>query len=137
MAINKIVYDGNTLIDLTSDTVTAGDLAEGVTAHDRSGTLITGTAVTGDYILTYDENTTVGRAKVGTAKTGTPNYTPSGDVVVTTETLTVVTGARLTDDITGGYVLTLGVELTTKSKDFINSVAFNGNGVHFTIERET
>ena len=42
MAINKVIYDGSTLLDLTGDTITASDLAYGVTAHDRSGTQITG-----------------------------------------------------------------------------------------------
>lgn len=42
MAINKIIYGGNTLLDLTSDTITANDLAYGVTAHDRTGAVITG-----------------------------------------------------------------------------------------------
>ena len=41
--INKIIYDGNVLIDLTSDTVTADKLSEGYTAHDRTGAVITGT----------------------------------------------------------------------------------------------
>lgn len=41
--INKIIYGGNTLIDLTGDTVTANDLAYGKTAHDKSGAVITGT----------------------------------------------------------------------------------------------
>ena len=41
--INKIIYGGNTLIDLTSDTVTAADLAYGKIAHDKSGATITGT----------------------------------------------------------------------------------------------
>ena len=44
MGKNKIIFDGNVLIDLTADTVTAGDLKYGVTAHDRSGTIITGTS---------------------------------------------------------------------------------------------
>ena len=44
MAKNKIIYGGNVLIDLTSDTVTAADLAYGVTAHDNTGTIITGTS---------------------------------------------------------------------------------------------
>ena len=44
MAINKVIYGGNTLIDLTGDTVTAADLAYGVKAHDNSGTQITGTS---------------------------------------------------------------------------------------------
>ncbi len=41
--INKIIYGGNVLIDLTSDTVTAEDLAYGVKAHDNSCAQITGT----------------------------------------------------------------------------------------------
>ena len=41
--INKVDYGGNTLIDLTGDTVTPADLTAGVTAHDRSGAPITGT----------------------------------------------------------------------------------------------
>lgn len=42
MAINKVEYGGNTLIDLTSDTVTPDTLLEGVTAHNAAGELITG-----------------------------------------------------------------------------------------------
>lgn len=41
--VNKVVYGGKTLIDLTADTITAGDLIAGVTAHDKSGAAITGT----------------------------------------------------------------------------------------------
>lgn len=42
MAINKVVYGGNTLVDLTSDTVTANKILSGYTAHDKSGASITG-----------------------------------------------------------------------------------------------
>ncbi len=42
MAVNKVIYGGETLVDLTSDTVTANDLAEGVTATAADGTQITG-----------------------------------------------------------------------------------------------
>lgn len=45
MAVNKVTYGGETLIDLTGDTVTADTLAEGVTAHDASGAEIVGTMV--------------------------------------------------------------------------------------------
>lgn len=41
---NKIIYDGQTLIDLTADTITPTDLAYGVTAHDASGAEITGSS---------------------------------------------------------------------------------------------
>ena len=40
---NKVIYGGKVLIDLTTDTVTPEALAEGITAHDKSGATITGT----------------------------------------------------------------------------------------------
>lgn len=43
MAVNKVVYGSNTLIDLTSDTVTADTLLSGTTAHKADGTSVTGT----------------------------------------------------------------------------------------------
>lgn len=55
--INKIIYGGRTLIDLTSDTITADKLLEGYTAHDKSGAIITGTN-------TYDSDTSDDTAAV-------------------------------------------------------------------------
>lgn len=43
MSINKVVYGGNTLIDLSNDTVTAAKMLEGTTAHDKAGNPINGT----------------------------------------------------------------------------------------------
>lgn len=43
MAFSKIIYNGTTLMDVTGDTVTASVLNSGYTAHDASGTQITGT----------------------------------------------------------------------------------------------
>lgn len=52
MAINKVIYGGQTLIDLTGDDVTAADVASGKYFHLRDGTRVTGTntfdADTGD-----------------------------------------------------------------------------------------
>lgn len=42
MGVSKVIFGSEILIDLTSDTVTADKLAKGVTAHDKSGELITG-----------------------------------------------------------------------------------------------
>lgn len=50
MAINKVIYGGSTLIDLTGDTITASDLLVGKTAHDKSGETIEGAC-------TFDSNT--------------------------------------------------------------------------------
>lgn len=41
--ISKVIYGGEVLMDLTSDTVDAEHLLSGVTAHDKSGAAITGT----------------------------------------------------------------------------------------------
>lgn len=43
MGNSKIVYYGETLIDLTGDTVEAAKLLKGITAHDKKGEKITGT----------------------------------------------------------------------------------------------
>ena len=43
MGNSKIVYYGETLIDLTGDTVEPAKLLKGVTAHDKAGDPITGT----------------------------------------------------------------------------------------------
>ena len=40
--VNKVVYGNNTLIDLTGDTVTAGDVLSGKTFHKADGTAATG-----------------------------------------------------------------------------------------------
>lgn len=42
--VNKVIYGGEVLIDLTGDTVTAATLDKGVIAHDKTGAEITGTS---------------------------------------------------------------------------------------------
>lgn len=56
--VNKVIYGNNTLIDLTSDTVTADKILKTYTAHDASGATITGTCE-------YDVNSTDANAVVG------------------------------------------------------------------------
>lgn len=63
MAINKVVFGNQTLIDLTADTITPADLANGVTAHDASGASITGTS-------TLDSDTSADTALVGEILSG-------------------------------------------------------------------
>ena len=43
MAISKVVYGGETLIDLTGDNITADKLKKGYTAHGANGEIINGT----------------------------------------------------------------------------------------------
>lgn len=57
MAINKVIYGGNTLIDLTGDTVTEADVLSGVKFHLPSGEDGTGTC-------SYDSDTSEDTATV-------------------------------------------------------------------------
>ena len=62
--VSKVVLsNGTTLIDLTGDTITAADLLEGTTAHDKSGAPITGTCA-------YDSDTSEDTAAVGEILSG-------------------------------------------------------------------
>ena len=58
MGINKVVYGNTTLIDLTDSTLASADqLPQGITAYDRTGTKITGTATGGGAgAVIQDEN---------------------------------------------------------------------------------
>ena len=70
MAISKVVYGNTTLLDLTSDTVTATSLAFGITAHGADGNLIVGTN-------DFDSNTsdaTATAAEILNGKTAYVNY---------------------------------------------------------------
>lgn len=46
---NKIIYDGTTLLDLTSDTVAANVVVSGYTGHSASGAPYTGSLVINRY----------------------------------------------------------------------------------------
>ena len=73
MPINKVVYGNTTLLDLTADTVTIGDVVSGVTFHLRDGSIGTGTMVNGnnlEYGITDGTIPRVGIAKVGYAEIG-------------------------------------------------------------------
>ena len=68
MAINKVVYGNDTLIDLTEDTATANDVLNGKTFHLKNGLRATGNASIGDGSLIIKENAT-------TVETFTANQT--------------------------------------------------------------
>lgn len=67
MAVNKVIYGTQTLIDLTSDTVSADKMLTGITAHDKSGEVITGTC-------DFDANTQDATAAVAEILEGKTAY---------------------------------------------------------------
>lgn len=64
MAINKVVYGGDTLIDLTSDTVEASDVMAGVSFHSADGV-----ARVGSYVPSVTLSACSARASDGTTVT--------------------------------------------------------------------
>lgn len=58
MAYNKIIYGGDVLIDLTSDTAEASKVLKSYTFHDKSGEVVTGTC-------TFDVDSQDATASVG------------------------------------------------------------------------
>ena len=43
MAVNHVIINGETVVDLRNDTVSSDKLLKGATAHDKTGAAITGT----------------------------------------------------------------------------------------------
>lgn len=64
---SKVVFYGQTLIDLTGDSVTKDKLLTGITAHDKSGAPVTGTC-------TYDADTTDATATAAEILSGKTAY---------------------------------------------------------------
>ncbi len=76
MAVNKIIYAGEVLIDLTSDTVTADKILAGYTTHDKSGVKITGAC-------DFDVNSVDATVAVAELLTGKTAYARGGKIVGT------------------------------------------------------
>lgn len=91
MAYSKVIYGGKTLIDLTSDTVTADKLLTGITAHGADGELVTGTC-------SFDSNTTNANAKAAEILAGKTAYVNKIKVTGTMTNRGAVTGTVSTKD---------------------------------------
>lgn len=95
MGVNKVIYDGETLVDLTGDSVSEASLVRGYTAHNAAGERITGTA---DYAEVEHTHTPseVGLGNVPNVSTNnqTPTYTAASSLTALTsgEKLSVAFG---------------------------------------------
>lgn len=85
MAVSKIVYGGDTLIDLTADTIVADKLLKGYTAHGADGEVINGSC-------TYDANTQDATAIASEILAGKTAYNKGNKVTGTMKNNGAVTG---------------------------------------------
>ena len=99
MGISKVVYGGNTLIDLTGDTVTADKLLKGITAHGKDGEAVTGTC-------TYDVDSNDATVVVAEILKGKTSYARGQKLVGTMPNNGAVTGTIKT--LAGSYAIAQG-----------------------------
>lgn len=99
MAISKVIYGGNTLIDLTNDTVVADKLLDGFTAHGADGELVTGTC-------TFDADTQDATATAAEILSGKTAYKAGSKVTGTMKNNGAVAGKIATK--TGAYTVPQG-----------------------------
>lgn len=99
MGVSKVVYGNTTLIDLTSDTVTASDLVSGVTAHGSNGEAITGTS-------TKDSDTTDATATAAEILAGKTAYVNKNKLAGTMPNRGAVNGTIST--ASGSYAIPNG-----------------------------
>lgn len=97
--INKIIYDSRTLIDLTTDTVTADKLLTGATAHDKSGAIITGTCA-------FDADTSDANAAASEILDGKTAYVGGAKIVGTMPNKEAVKGTI--SDVDTPYKIPMG-----------------------------
>lgn len=97
--INKVVYNGSTLIDLTSDTITPDKILSGYTAHDKSGAAITGTS-------TFDSDTSGDTAAVAEILSGRTAHARGSQLTGTMPNNGAVSGSIST--VAGEYTVAQG-----------------------------
>lgn len=121
MAVNKIIYGGNTLVDLTSDTVTANDLAEGITATAADGNKVVGVMTKGE-IASYDEiDNALALAGTGTIPSGVVSIAQGGTGATTAAQARANLGAVAAGDLSA--VATSGSHNDLQNKPAIPSTA--------------
>lgn len=109
MGNSKIVYYGETLIDLTGDTVEAAKLLKGVTAHNKKGEKITGTL--SDVTQATPAITVDAAGKITASATQTAGVVAAGTKSATKQ-LTVQTAKTVIPSASAQTVVAKGVFTT-------------------------
>lgn len=120
--VNKVIYGGNTLIDLTNDTVTADKILASYTAHAASGAPITGSC-------TFDADTRDATAAVAEVLATKTFYKNGSKLTGTMPNRGAVTG--VITDVDAVYTIqngyhdgsgTIGIDATEKAKIIASNI---------------
>ena len=79
MSVNKVIYGGRTLIDLSSDTVTPDTLLKGVTAHKKDGSIINGS------VIIENNSDEINRILTAGLTDGYKQFSDDGTIISTTD----------------------------------------------------
>lgn len=143
MAINKVTLGENTLIDLSGDTVSADKLAEGYTAHDKTGNAIVGTMESSVVTKPYIEYTLTADGKgyktinirgdgVTPAFTGmVGNYSNATDIAISGIT-NIPNGFMTNLQLTENLVIGDGVEEIGQQAFTVSNGVPNCNSITFS-----
>lgn len=148
---NQVIVNGETILDLRSDTVTPETLQKGYTAHDKSGTKITGTLEASSVSMQPSKSVTI-------TSNGTATITPDegydglssvdvtvnvnggsigeifrGEVIPTKET----SPSELFVTLPNGEQMTITDLWSSKVDNIWNKIVLNGDSVSFLIINTT
>ena len=112
--INKVIYGGRTLIDLTSDTVEASKLLLGTKAHDKSGAQIEGTC-------TFDVDSTDATAAAAEILAGKTAYVSGNKLTVSKKITTRDEDVTIPQGFHDGSGK-VGIDTTEKGKLVANNI---------------
>ncbi len=125
MGVSKVVVGDEVKIDLTADTVTTDTLLAGVTAHDKTGALITGTASSGPA-QKWATGTANGNDTATFAVSGL-DFTPTYVAIVL---YTIVNGFFRRN--LGGVITTSGGQVVANDKSVTATVNLTAGGFSIT-----
>ena len=148
---NQVIVNGETILDLRSDTVTPGTLQKGYTAHDKSGTKITGTLEASSVSVQPSKSVTItsnGAATItpdeGYDAMSSADVTVNvsggsigeifrGEVIPTKET----PPSELFVTLPNGEQMTITDLWSSNPNDIWNKIVLNGKAVSFSIINTT
>lgn len=148
--VNKVeLADGTLLIDISSDTVTAGKMLSGTVAHDKSGAEITGTIANGAITNNTSGGTSSGtvnrgsQIKIGAgyypsdsyytaqANSGTKTISSSGTISVDGYANVSVAAGSNTVNVTGG---TPNISTINRGMQIKIGAGYHASDVYYTAQ---